>query len=174
MEQKTFRLFIIKNVIYTVIVLIAYILQETPRLLALGNIRPIIVIAVVTAIAMNEGEFSGGLFGLLGGVLCDTAAFHIFGVAPIFFLVLGCTCGLMVIYLIQSNVRTAFLLTGGFTLIYGFVAHYLIYGIWGYAGANRLLLVRTLPCALYSAAFGIPAFLFVRYLQSWFEERAKE
>jgi hypothetical protein len=30
------------------------------------------VIAAVTAIAMNEGEFAGGLFGLLCGVLCDT------------------------------------------------------------------------------------------------------
>lgn len=170
MEQKTLRLFIIKNVIYTVLVLMCYILQETPRLLVVGNVRPIVVISAVTAIAMNEGEFSGGLFGLFGGVLCDTAAFHIFGVAPIFFLTLGCVCGLLVIYLIQPNVRTAFILSGGFALVYGVVAHYLIYGLWGYAGANRLLFIRTLPCAVYTALWGMVAFVFVRWINERFEE----
>ena len=173
MEQKTFRLFIIKNIIYTVLVLAVYVIQETPRLLAIGNVRPILVISVVTALAMNEGEFTGGLYGLLGGVLCDTAAFHIFGVAPMFFLVLGCACGLLVIYLIQPNIKTAFLLSGGFALIYGIVAHYLIYGLWGYAGANRLLFIKTLPCAIYTAVFGIPAFMSIRWLRNWFEEKAR-
>lgn len=171
MEQKTFRLFILKNVIYTVLVLVGYILQETPRLLAIGNVRPVLVISVIAAIAMVEGELTGGLFGLLGGVLCDTAAFHIFGVAPIFFLVLGCACGLLVIYLIQPNAKTAFLLCGGFALIYGVIAHYLIYGLWGYAGANRLLLVKTLPGAVYTALFGIAAFLLVRRIHDRFEEK---
>lgn len=172
MEQKTLRLFILKHVIYTVLVLVCYILQETPRLLAIGNVRPILVISVIAAIAMIEGEFAGGLFGLLGGVLCDTAAFHIFGVAPIFFLILGCACGLLVIYLIQPNVKTAFLLCGGFALVYGVIAHYLIYGLWGYAGANRLLLFKTLPSAVYTALFGMAAFWLVRWIHGRFEEKA--
>ncbi|MFV0497197.1 MAG: hypothetical protein ACK5L0_03370 [Candidatus Fimivivens sp.] len=174
MEQKTLRLFIFKNIIYTVFILIGYILQETPRLLAIGNVRPVLVISVVTAIAMIEGEFVGGGFGLLGGILCDTAAFHIFGVAPIFFLILGCACGLLVIYLIQPNIKTAFLLCGGFALIYGTVAHYLIYGIWGYAGANRLLLTKTLPCAIYTAVFGMAAFLIVKRVNAWFEQKISQ
>ncbi len=171
MEQKTLRLFILKNIIYTILVLICYILQETPRLLVIGNVRPVLVISVIAAIAMVEGEFAGGLFGLLGGVLCDTAAFHIFGVAPIFFLILGCSCGLLVIYLIQPNVKTAFLLCGGFALVYGVIAHYLIYGLWGYAGANRLLIVKTLPSAVYTALFGMAAFLLVRWISARFEEK---
>lgn len=160
-----------KHLVYTVLVLICYILQETPRLLAIGNVRPILVISVVTAIAMIEGEFAGGLFGLFGGVLCDTAAFHIFGVAPIFFLILGCSCGLLVIYLIQPNVKTAFLLCGGFALIYGVIAHYLIYGIWGYVGANRLLIFKTFPVAVYTAIFGMVVFLLVRWIHDRFEEK---
>ena len=171
MEQKTLRLFILKHIIYTILVLVCYILQETPRLLVIGNVRPVLVISVIAAIAMVEGEFAGGLFGLFGGVLCDTAAFHIFGVAPIFFLILGCACGLLVIYLIQPYAKTAFLLCGGFALIYGVIAHYLIYGIWGYAGANRLLIVKTLPSAVYTALFGMADFLLVRWIHSRFEEK---
>lgn len=121
LEQKTLRLFLWKNFIYTLLILLAYLLQETPALFP-AALRPVLVISMVTAIAMNEGEFSGGLFGLFGGLLCDTAVFHIFGAASIFFLVLGCGCGLLIIYLIQPTVRSAFLLSGSFALIYGLAA----------------------------------------------------
>lgn len=173
MDQKTKRLFIIKNMIYTLAVLLAYVLQETPALFEIRGVRPVLVISAVTVIAMLEGEFSGGLFGLLGGILCDISAAHISGVAALFFLVLGCTCGLLVIYLIQPNIKTAFLLSGGFTLIYGLAAHYLIYGLWGYEGASRLLLFKTLPCAVYTAAAGALLFIPARRLHMAFEEAAK-
>ena len=90
MEQRTFRLMLSKNLIYTLLVLLCYVVQETPGLASLWDIRPTIVIGAVVAIAMIEGEFSGALFGLLGGILCDTAAFHLFGIATMLFLVLGC------------------------------------------------------------------------------------
>ena len=128
---------------------------------------------MVTAIAMNEGEFSGGLFGLFGGLLCDTAVFHIFGAASIFFLVLGCGCGLLIIYLIQPTVRSAFLLSGSFALIYGLAAHYLIYGMWGYEGAARLLFTRTFPSAVSTAVFGMGCFWLVWKIRLAFEDAAR-
>jgi len=158
LEQKTRRLFIIKNLIYTLMLLTAYVLQETPALLEINGVRPMLVAAVIVSIAMLEGEFSGGLYGLFGGILCDTAAFHIFGVASIFFLIFGCACGLLIIYLVQPNRRTAFLLSFLFSLFYGGIAHYLIYGMWGYDGAAMLLLTRTLPCAVYTGAAGLVIF----------------
>lgn len=173
MEQKTLRLFIWKNLIYTLLILLAYLLQETPALFP-EPLRPVLVISMVTAIAMNEGEFAGGLFGLFGGLLCDTAVFHIFGVASIFCLVLGCGCGLLIIYLIQPTVRSAFLLSGAFALIYGLAVHYLIYGMWGYDGAGRLLLTRTFPSAVSTAVFGMGCFWIVQKIHLGFEEAARK
>lgn len=170
MDQKTKWLIIAKNLICVLAVLLAYILQETPALLAIKEVRPVLVISVVTLIAMFEGEFAGGLFGLFGGLLCDTAAAHIFGVASIFFLVLGCGCGLLVIYLIQPNEKTAFLLAGGFALVYGLVSHYLIYGLWGYEGAARLILVNTLPGALYTASSAALLLKPMKKFHDYFEE----
>lgn len=170
MEQKTFWLLILKNMVYTLLVLTCYILQETPGASFAPGLRPMAVIAAIGALAMNEGELSGGLYGLFGGVLCDTGAFHIFGVASIFFLVLGCAVGLLVLYLIQPNFLSALLLTGGFALIYGLIAHYLLYGMWGYPGAARLLLLRTLPSAVCTALLGGVLFLLVRRIRNAFEE----
>lgn len=169
MEQKTLRLYILKNVLYTLLVLLCYVAQETPRLLTVAGVRPVVVIGAVVAIAMVEGEFAGGLFGLLAGLLCDTAAFHFFGVASIFFLVLGTAAGLLIIYLVQSNLRSAFLITGSFALAYLFASHYFIYGIWGYEGAARLLLIQTLPSVLYTALWGTLLFALVRHLAGRFD-----
>ena len=99
MDTRTRRLFILKNLIYTLALIAAYVLQETPLALSVGGVKPNLVIAAVVAIAMAEGEFSGGLYGLLGGILCDTAAFHIFGAASILFAAMGCGCGLITVYL---------------------------------------------------------------------------
>ncbi len=173
MEQKTLRLFIWKNLVYTLLILLAYLLQETPAPLLSPSLRPVLVISMVTGIAMNEGEFSGGLFGLFGGLLCDTAVFHPFGVASLFFFILGCGCGLLIIYLIQPTVKSAFLLCGGFALTYGLAVHYLIYGMWGYEGAGRLLLTRTIPSAISTALFGMGCFWLIQAIHLRFDEAAR-
>lgn len=170
MDRKTNWLIVNKNLICTLAVLIAYILQETPVLLAIMGVRPVLVISVITVIAMFEGEFAGGLYGLLGGLLCDVAAAHIFGVASLFFLVLGCGCGLLVIYLIQPNTKTAFLLGLGFALVYGLVSHYLIYGMWGYEGAASLIFTNTIPSAVYTAAAAAILLKPMKKFHEYFEE----
>jgi len=172
-DTRTRRLFILKNLIYTLVMIFAYVLQETPGAFSIGEVRPNLVIAVVVAIAMTEGEFSGGLYGLLGGILCDTAAFHIFGAASIIFATLGCGCGLVITYLVRSNWRTAFLMNILFAFVYGISSHYLIYGMWGYQGATMLFITKTLPSVVYTAAFGIFMYVTAQYNDKRFKEAAK-
>ena len=159
MDQKQKRLFIIKNIIYTLVMLCCYILQETPGLLEVFGVRPILIISAVVCIAMFEGEFFGGLYGLFGGILCDTAAFHFFGIASVLFLILGCGCGLLIIYLVQPNRKTAFLLSGAFSFVYSIISHYLIYGMWGYEGASMRIITRIIPCSVYTAAAAVLIFI---------------
>ena len=130
-------------------------------MLTLFGVRPSPVIACAVAIAMLEGEFAGGVFALFAGTLCDISAFHIYGVASILFLVLGVCCGLLVIYLMQSNIQTVMLLTFLWSLLYGITCHYLIYGIWDYEGSSLLLATKTLPTAAFSACWAFPLFLLV-------------
>ena len=80
---------------------------------------------------------------------------------------------LLIIYLIQPTVRSAFLLSGSFALIYGLAAHYLIYGMWGYEGAARLLFTRTFPSAVSTAVFGMGCFWLVWKIRLAFEDAAR-
>ena len=170
MDTRTRQLFILKNLIYTLALIAVYVLQETPLALSIGGVKPNLVIAAVVAIAMAEGEFSGGLYGLLGGILCDTAAFHIFGAASILFAAMGCGCGLITVYLVRSHWRTAFLMNLLFAFVYGTASHYLIYGMWGYQGAGMLYLTETLPAVIYTSVLGVLAYFAAQYNSKRFKQ----
>ena len=168
MEHRVFKYVVPKHIIYTLLILVCYICEQTPYMLTLFGVRPSPVIACVVVIAMLEGEFAGGVFGMLAGTLCDISAFHIFGIASILFLILGVCCGLLVIYLMQSNLQTVMILTFGFALLYGVVCHYLIYGIWDYEGSSLLLLTKTLPTAALSACWALPLYYGILKVHTFF------
>ncbi len=111
---------------------------------------------------MLEDEFSGALYGLAAGVLCDSASAQVFGVASMLFLVLGCAAGLLVMYMVNSCPRSALLFTGGAALCYGLVTHYFLYGFWNYEGSGILLLTQTIPTVLFTAGWGFLLYFAVR------------
>lgn len=174
MEQRLKKILILKNAIYAALLIVCFILQETPALWGIYYVRPNIVIAFVTVLAMYEGEFSGAVYGLFGGLLCDMAAFHLYGVATLFFILLGCASGLAAIYLVQQNLRIAFLMTLCCALVYGLVTYFLIYGLWGYENSALLLLTRTLPSAVYSAVFSMPLFWVFNKMRIGFAEMTEK
>ena len=54
-----------KYLLYAGLVLLCYILQNTPGFLEIFGVKPFLVIPAVLAIAMFEGEFVGALYGAL-------------------------------------------------------------------------------------------------------------
>ena len=153
-----------KHVIYALLLLLLYFLQEAPAC-ALFGVRAMPVIGLFIPIAMLEDEFCGGLYGLAAGILCDTASMAIFGVASMLFLIMGCAAGLLTIYLVNARPRSAALFTAAAAGIYGVICHYMLYGVWGYEGAGRLLLTQTLPSVLVTALWSLPLFFAVRAIR---------
>ncbi len=148
---------IAKHAAYAGLLLLLFFLQEAPALSVFG-VRSVPVIGLFISVAMLEDELCGGLYGLAAGILCDTASMAIFGVASILFLVEGCAVGLLTIYLVNARPRSAAFFTAAAAGIYGIVCHYLLYGVWGYAGAGRLLLTQVLPSTLLSALWSLPLY----------------
>jgi len=68
-----------KYTIYCLFMLALYILQTTPGFLSIGGLKPNFVIPVAMAIAVCEGDFPGGIFGAVAGILCDFSATSLFG-----------------------------------------------------------------------------------------------
>ena len=159
--------------VYALLLLLLHFLQEAPAFSFFG-VRALPVIGLFIPIAMLEDEFCGGLYGLLAGILCDTASMAIFGVASMLFLIMGCAAGLLTIYLVNARARSAVLFTAAAAGVYGLICHYMLYGVWGYEGAGRLLLTQTLPSVLLTALWSLPLFFAVRAIRDAFGADGQE
>lgn len=147
----------LKYLSYALFLLLLFVLQTTPDFLTLMGIKPMLIMPAVVCIAMYEGEFVGGLFGALGGMLCDLASYTIFGFHAIFLLIICTGVGLAIIYLMKLNPLNAFLLCGGVMLVMGILEQFFYFSMWGYAGASTLIWAKMLPKIIYSLPF-IPLF----------------
>jgi cell shape-determining protein MreD len=170
METRQVRRRIQKHTVYILLMVACSVLQGTPGLMKWQTVHSMPVIAAIAAISMAEGGFSGGLYGLLGGILIDVWAFHIFGVASVLFLIFGCAGGISTLLVIHANRKTAFLMTGLFAFLYGSLSHYVIYGLWGYEGAGALFWQSVLPSSLLTAPWGIVLFMLIERIRRRFEE----
>ncbi len=160
-----------KHMVYALCLMGLYILQVTPGfLVVLGN-KPLLVLPAVVCIAMQEGEYLGGIYGLVGGVFCDLSAFTYFGLNALLFLVFGVCIGLVVEHLMHNSSINAMLLTLGAMLLKGGVEFFFMYGIWGYEGAEMIYLRKLVPVMIYSSLF-VPLFFKVfSALSRWYARR---
>ena len=142
-----------KHLTYTLLLMGLYVLQATPGFLMVLGIKPLLVLPAVVCIAMQEGEYLGGIYGMVGGMFCDLSSFTYFGFNALLFLLMGVGIGLLVEYLLNNSAINALLLTLGAMVIKGLVEFFFMYGIWGYEGAGLIYLNKMIPTLIYSALF---------------------
>lgn len=159
-----------KYTIYVLIMIALYVAQSTPGLLAVFGAKPNLVIPVAVAIAVCEGEFVGGVFGALAGILCDYGAMSLFGFNAVILLVCCVAAGLLTIYLLRPTVVNFMLLLAGTLLARGLLDYLLNFYMWGYENVGMLLTGRVLPGILYSLLLAPAAYLVISRLYEHFEE----
>jgi cell shape-determining protein MreD len=148
-------------VLYCVIFLFFYILQTMPGFLTIRGVKPIWVIPAAIALAMFEGEFLGGVYGALAGLLCDMGGFLLFGFNGFFTCLYCVAVGLLVIYLMHNNLLGCMLVVLIFMILRGSLEFLFAYGMWGYENVWKLYVYQTLPVAVYSTVISaVPYFLF--------------
>lgn len=167
------KIYILKYMTYILLLFFFYVLQTTPHLFEIQGIKPNLVIPIVICIAMLEGEFISGLFGALGGMLCDLSAFSAFGFYAILLLIACTVTGLLVIYLMKNTLTNAVVLSTAALLTIFLLDFFFMFGLWGYEGNSRILLTQTLPCVIYSALTAPLFYLLFSKLFAAFEERVK-
>ncbi|MCL2579050.1 MAG: hypothetical protein FWE32_03355 [Oscillospiraceae bacterium] len=142
----------IKYTIYALILLLFYVLQTTPGLFAIFGIRPILVVPAAVAIAMYEGEFVGGLYGALAGLLGDMGSSMLFGFGGLIIAFFCILAGLAIIHLMHLNVWNAILFVGVTMLVMGSLEFMFGYGMWGHPNVWMIYVHRTLPVIAYTTA----------------------
>lgn len=150
MKNNRRRVLAMKYSAFALLFLLLYILQSTPHLLEIGGIKPMLLIPAAVALSMYEGEFTGGLFGVLAGMFCDLGAFSFYGLYSVLLLACCVCSGLLVIYLMRRTHFVALMLSSASVLLCMLLRFYFDYGIWGYEGLRRLFLIQTVPSIVYT------------------------
>lgn len=142
-----------KYLIYTLLLLVSYVLQTTPGLLVILGNKPMLVLGAVVCIAFKEGELRGGVFGAVGGMLCDTSAFTYYGFYTMTFLVIGTAVGLLAMVLVRDRMLNAAMLTLAGVFLVKLMEYFFVYGMWGWDSGGLIFLTKTLPTVVYSVVF---------------------
>jgi rod shape-determining protein MreD len=163
-----------KHVVYGVLLLLFYVLQTTPRLFEIAGVKPVLVLPLAIAIAMYEGEFIGGIYGVLAGLLCDMGGFSLFGFNGFIFCFAAIAAGLLIIYMMQCNVAGCMLFVLVAMMLRGGVGYIFAYGIWEYENAWRVFAMQTLPTMVYTTIVAAPVYYLVRAISQKFEEELEK
>lgn len=157
---------ILRYLVYFLVFLLLYVLQTTPGFLAVFGVKPNLLLAAAVCLAMFEGEFVGGLYGAMAGILLDLSALGYFGFHSILMLVFCVMIGLAVIYLLRLTCLNALLLTGGVMLVVELLHYYFYYAMWGYQEVWLILVEDLLPGVLYTVLITPLCFWLLRRLTS--------
>lgn len=159
---------IFKHILYVLLFLLLYVLQITPRLFEIGQVKPYLLIGFAVALAMFEGEFVGGIYGAFAGLLCDVAAFSLFGFNGL----LLCACcigvGLLSSYIMQPHFVNGFLFTGVTTFFIRTLQFFFTYGIYSYDGMYSIYAKQVLFTSLYTLLLSPLFYLMARQMDKRF------
>lgn len=139
-----------KYTIYALLMLALYVLQSVPVLFEVSRVKPNLVIPVAVAIAVWEGEFIGGIFGAVAGLLCDFGGVGLFGFHGMLVMVCCVATGLLTIYLLRPTMVNYLLLLAVTLVVRGLLDYLLNFYMWGYADVERMLLRTILPGIAYT------------------------
>ena len=79
-RRKRSRSQILKWCCYVLGLFVCAALQTTPGLFQLGEAKPLWLLPLALAVAVEEGEFAGGIFGAVCGLMWDYTAGRTVGI----------------------------------------------------------------------------------------------
>lgn len=139
-----------KHVCYVLLLLLADILQTTPGLFSLGGVKPAWLLAAAVAVAIQEDEFIGALYGALAGMMWEISAGRTVGEFSILLLMLCFGTAILFLLVLRATPLNVSLITALDALILCSVDFVFSYWLQGHAGVGTIYLRRMLPTALYT------------------------
>lgn len=148
--NKRRRIVIMKYVLYSLLLLILYMVQSDPHMLYIEEIKPLLVLPYAICIAMMDGELAGGLFGLAAGILSDTSSTILFGFQSLIYMAACVAVGLVVIYFMQPSLTNSLIFVSAILAARLLLEYFFYYVMWGYENISMILLQKMFPTLLYT------------------------
>lgn len=147
-RRKRSRSQIIKWVCYTLLMLLCTVLQTTPGLFQLGGAKPLWLLPLALAVAVEEDEFAGGIFGAVCGLMWDYTAGRTVGMLAFELLMLCFLLSAVVQLYFKASAANFVLLALTASLLVLSLDWLFFYYMPGYSGAVERYLWFVLPTAV--------------------------
>lgn len=166
---------LLKRILLFLSVLFFAALQNTDGLLpCIFGARFFILVPLIVAIGMCEGEIPGLLYGTAAGAFWDVCSGGIDGIHALSLALIGCISGLLVHFLMRNRLLTQYCICAVscvlHSVLYWAVSVYIPVGDSG--GAK--LLGFYLPSAVITTAFSFIIYYFVRYICNTLKEKEEK
>lgn len=153
---------LIKWCCYALLLLLCTVLQTTPGLLQFGQAKPLYLLPLCLAVASQEDEFSGALFGMACGLMWDYTAGRTVGLLALELMFLCFAFSIAVQLILQCTPFNFVLISTGVALLVLSLDFLFFYYMRGYSGAAQRFLTVVLPSAALTCPLAYPLFLAVR------------
>lgn len=126
--------------------------------LAIGNIKPNLVIPFVISVAVINGPVTGGIIGLACGIFMDALSSGTTIINSLTYMYLAVISGILNINYLRKNSGVVIMFTFIGTVICEACVHFIHFAIWGASNFFMALLNPILFIALYSVVYTIPIY----------------
>lgn len=139
--------------------------------LAIGNIKPNLVIPFVISVCIINGPVTGGIIGLICGIFMDALSSGTTIINSLTYMYLAVICGILNINYLRKNLGVSVMFTFLSVIICEACVHFIHFAIWGVSNFFVALINPILFIALYSIVYTVPIYYITLKL---FRPRNKE
>ena len=140
------------------IVLICSLQVSLCNFLAIGNIKPNLVIPLVVSVSIINGPVTGGIVGLICGLFMDSFSSGLTIISSLTYMYIAVIGGVLNINYLRKNLGVVMLFTFLGVIICEGSVHFVHFAIWGVSNFFISLINPILFIALYSLLFTIPIY----------------
>ncbi len=153
---------------YSLVLVLAAVLQTTPRFLNIGSVKPVFLLPVCLAVALCEGPYAGALFGAVGGLLWDLTAGRTVGLLGISAMLLCFGAALIVVSYLKVNHMNFVFISGAGCLFIVSMDFLFNYVMRGYSDMAQRFWGVLVPICVFTAAISPPVFWLVQRISQHF------
>lgn len=155
---------LIKWCIYSALLLVLYVIQTTPGLLAFGNVKAMLLIPLAVAVACFEQPLASGVFGMFCGLFTDVASDYLLGFNALILLICCVVISLIHTNFLKSKLLDTLISGLGVLLLQRGLDYFFYYSIWELDPNGYLLLHQILPSSLLTLLVCIPLHYLIKWL----------
>ncbi len=159
---------------YSLVLLFFYLWEVAPLI---RGWCPLLIIPLATAVAMFEGEFAAGIFGVFCGFMLDIASGTLIGFSSLLLLAVCPTISLLGQFWLKTSWLTHLVLNTISAVLMCSMDFLFLHWVWERESSGISFVHSLLPAYLWAVILSIPVYLLVRLISNKFrpkEERRLE